>query len=210
MPARSPAGFEALDVYGDLDFAEHEVVVGGIPRTAHVPRAINSGFLGVAWDDPEESLLCAQITPSAAGSTSRRCSRSPTACAASTSRTVSVSACARLESYSSAWSPRRVIVQANRRAAIAVPEPRRLRGSRRPPRLPTLRARPRPEQDLRRRAGQRPPRRACREASRESSRARVVPLDRARAPACEGARRARVVEPVDVVIHWIESISLCG
>lgn len=55
-------GFEALDLYEDLDFVEHEVVVGGVPRTVHEPRAINSGFLGVAWDDPEESLPCAQIT----------------------------------------------------------------------------------------------------------------------------------------------------
>jgi hypothetical protein len=55
-------GFEALDIYEDLDFVEHEVVVGGIPRTVHVPQAINSGFLGVAWNDPLESLPCAQIT----------------------------------------------------------------------------------------------------------------------------------------------------
>jgi hypothetical protein len=55
-------GFEALDIYEDLDFVEHEVVVDGVPRTVHVPRAINSGFLGVAWDDPEESLPCARLT----------------------------------------------------------------------------------------------------------------------------------------------------
>ena len=56
-------GFEALDIYEDLDFAEHEVVVGGIPRTVHVPRAINSGFLGVAWDDPQESSLARRSRP---------------------------------------------------------------------------------------------------------------------------------------------------
>jgi hypothetical protein len=55
-------GFEALDIYEDLDFVEHEVVVDDIPRTVHVPRAINSGFIGVAWDEPDESPPCAQLT----------------------------------------------------------------------------------------------------------------------------------------------------
>ena len=55
-------GFEALDIYEDLDFVEHQVVIDGIQRTVHVPRALNSGFIGVAWDDPEEPLPCGRLT----------------------------------------------------------------------------------------------------------------------------------------------------
>lgn len=55
-------GFEALDIYEDLDFVEHEVVVADVPRTVHVPRAINSGFIGAAWEDPEESPPCGDLT----------------------------------------------------------------------------------------------------------------------------------------------------
>jgi hypothetical protein len=55
-------GFEALEIYEDLDFVEHEVVVDDVPRTVHVPRAISSGFIGVVWDEPDESEPSAQLS----------------------------------------------------------------------------------------------------------------------------------------------------
>jgi hypothetical protein len=55
-------GFEALDLYEDLDFVEHEVSSGGVARTVHIPRAIGSGFIGVTWEDEEESPPCSDLT----------------------------------------------------------------------------------------------------------------------------------------------------
>jgi hypothetical protein len=55
-------GFEALDLYEDLDFTQHEAVVGGLPRTVHVPRALSSGFVAVSWEDPEGSPPCSELT----------------------------------------------------------------------------------------------------------------------------------------------------
>jgi hypothetical protein len=55
-------GFEALDIYEDLDFVEHQVVIDGIQRTVYVPGALSSGFVGVAWDDTEEPPPCGRLT----------------------------------------------------------------------------------------------------------------------------------------------------
>jgi len=56
-------GYDALDTYEDLDFDQRDVVVEGRAMTLHVPRALNSGFLAVTWDDPNSSLAsCAGLT----------------------------------------------------------------------------------------------------------------------------------------------------
>jgi hypothetical protein len=55
-------GFEALDLYEDLDFVQHEAVADGERRTVHVPSALSSGFLAVTWEDPDSEPPCSGIT----------------------------------------------------------------------------------------------------------------------------------------------------
>lgn len=56
-------GFDALDLYEDLDFVQHAVEVGGKPRTLHVPGSLGGrGFLGLTWDAEGEHGACAELT----------------------------------------------------------------------------------------------------------------------------------------------------
>lgn len=56
-------GFDALDLYEDLDFVEHEVEVAGEPRTLHVPRSLGgSGFLGLTWETDGTEGACGELT----------------------------------------------------------------------------------------------------------------------------------------------------
>lgn len=56
-------GFDALDLYEDLDFVGRPVDSGGVDRTLHVPSSLGSGgFLGLTWDEPDEEGPCAELT----------------------------------------------------------------------------------------------------------------------------------------------------
>jgi hypothetical protein len=56
-------GFDALDLYEDLDFVGRPVDAGGVDRTLHVPSSLGSGgFLGLTWDEPDEEGPCAELT----------------------------------------------------------------------------------------------------------------------------------------------------
>jgi hypothetical protein len=56
-------GFEALDLYEDLDFVGRQVESGGVERTLHVPTSLGSGgFLGLTWEEPGEEGPCAELT----------------------------------------------------------------------------------------------------------------------------------------------------
>jgi hypothetical protein len=56
-------GFDALDLYEDLDFVGRPVESGGVDRTLQVPTSLGSGgFLGLTWDEPGEEGPCAELT----------------------------------------------------------------------------------------------------------------------------------------------------
>jgi hypothetical protein len=56
-------GFDALDLYEDLDFVGRPVESGGVERTLHEPTSLGSGgFLGLTWDEPGEEGPCAEVT----------------------------------------------------------------------------------------------------------------------------------------------------
>ncbi len=56
-------GFDALDLYEDLDFVGRQIESGGIERTMHVPTSLGSGgFLGLTWEEPDEEGPCAELT----------------------------------------------------------------------------------------------------------------------------------------------------
>jgi hypothetical protein len=56
-------GFDALDLYEDLDFVGRPVAAGGVERTLHVPSSLGGGgFLALTWDEPDEEGMCAELT----------------------------------------------------------------------------------------------------------------------------------------------------
>jgi hypothetical protein len=56
-------GFDALDLYEDLDFVQRAVESGGVERTLHVPGSLGGGgFLGLSWEEPRGRPPCAEIT----------------------------------------------------------------------------------------------------------------------------------------------------